>query len=195
MNSTNNNEEVEIIKPGSKKKIRNVDNITNIFSKDRKMLSPIIMGIVGLILLTNSDEVIILACYIIGGLILGFGIYNIISYSKLKKELHIENTTKMNIGILTITIGILIILLASLIKTFMNLLLGIWLLITGITKLLNVSKIYNDDRKTANFNLIEAIIVIFMGLYSIFFQNIFLTIIGIWMIIYAGIELYNVLKK
>ena len=195
MNSTNNNEEVEIIKPGSKKKIRNVDNITNIFNKDRKILSPIIMGIVGLILLTNSDEVIILACYIIGGLILGFGIYSIIGYYKLKKELHIENTTKMNIGILTIAIGIFIILLASLIKTFMNLLLGIWLIATGITKLLTVSKLYNTDRKAANFNLIEAIIVIFMGLYSIFFQNIFLTIIGIWMIIYAGIELYNVLKK
>ena len=105
------------------------------------------------------------------------------------------NNNKMNTGIAMIGVGLLIIILASFIKTFLNLLLGIWLIATGIIKLISVSQLHNSDKKTTNIYLIEAVIVIAMGLYSILFQNIILTIIGAWMLIYAGIELYNNLKK
>ena len=195
MNSTNNDEKVEIIKPNSKKRTGQNFEFRNAYDSNKKFLSPIIMGIVGLILLTNSDSIIILMCYVIGGLILGYGIYNLVGYYKLKNEMHIENASTMTSGIVGITIGGLVILLASFIKTFLNLVLGIWLISFGITKLVKVPSLYNGDRFNANFNLIEALILIFMGLYSILIQNIFLALIGIWMIICAGVELYKVLKK
>ena len=194
MKSTDDNK-VEIIKPKSKKKIRQEEDLKQKYENNKKYISPILMGIVGLLLLTNSNDIIIFACYVIGGLIVGYGVYNIISYSQLKKEFHIEDSKKLNTGIATIGIGLLVILLSGIIQTFLNLLLGIWLIITGVTKLINISNLYNSDRKTANLNLIEAVIVIAMGLYSVFFQNIILTVIGAWMIIGAGIELYNKLKK
>ena len=194
MKSTDDNK-VEIIKPKSKKKIRQEEDLKQKYENNKKYISPILMGIVGLLLLTNSNDIIIFACYVIGALIVGYGVYNIISYSQLRKEFHIEDSKKLNTGIATIGIGLLVILLSGIIQTFLNLLLGIWLIITGVTKLINISNLYNSDRKTANLNLIEAVIVIAMGLYSVFFQNIILTVIGAWMIIGAGIELYNNLKK
>ncbi len=187
--------DVEIIKPKSKKKQYDGKKFKEEFSKNKNFISPILMGLIGVIFLTNSNTVIIYACYIIGAFITGFGIYNIIKYVQLKNQLKIENTIALNTGIIAIAIGLLIILLSSIIQTFLNLIIGIWLLITGITKLIGISNLYLIDKKTANLNIIEAVIVIIMGLYTIFFQNIILTILGVWMIICAGIDLYNTLKK
>lgn len=188
------NEKVELIKPKSKKQEKKEQDLKNSFNKNKKFISPILMGIVGFIFLTNSNTIIIYACYILGAIIAGFGIYNIIKYIQLKNQLKIEDSVKLNTGIISIAIGLLVILLSSVIETFLNIIIGTWLIITGITKLIGISELYSVDKKTANLNIIEAIIVIAMGLYSIFFQNIVLTIIGIWMIIGAGIDLYNLLK-
>ena len=130
-----------------------------------------------------------------GAIIAGFGIYNIVKYNQIKQQLKIEDSQKLNTGIIFITIGLLIIVLASFIQTFLNLIIGIWLITTGITKLIGISELYTSDRKTANLNLIQAFIVIAMGLYTIFFQNIILALVGIWMLISAAIDLYNILKK
>lgn len=188
------NEKVELIKPKSKKQEKKEQDLKNSFNKNKKFISPILMGIVGFIFLTNSNTIIIYACYILGAIIAGFGIYNIIKYIQLKNQLKIEDSVKLNTGIISIAIGLLVILLSSIIETFLNIIIGTWLIITGVTKLIGISDLYSIDKKTANLNIIEAIIVIAMGLYSIFFQNIVLTIIGIWMIIGAGIDLYNLLK-
>lgn len=188
------NEKVELIKPKSKKQEKKEQDLRDSFNKNKKFISPLLMGIVGFIFLTNSNTIIIYACYILGAIIAGFGIYNVIKYIQLKNQLKIEDSVKLNTGIISIAIGLLVILLSSVIETFLNIIIGAWLIITGVTKLIGISELYSVDKKTANLNIIEAIIVIAMGLYSIFFQNIVLTIIGIWMIIGAGIDLYNLLK-
>ena len=188
------NEKVELIKPKSKKQEKKEQDLRDSFNKNKKFISPVLMGIVGFIFLTNSNTIIIYACYILGAIIAGFGIYNVIKYIQLKNQLKIEDSVKLNTGIISIAIGLLVILLSSVIETFLNIIIGAWLIITGVTKLIGISELYSVDKKTANLNIIEAIIVISMGLYSIFFQNIVLTIIGIWMIIGAGIDLYNLLK-
>lgn len=187
-------ENVELIKPKSKKQEKKEQDLRDSFNKNKKFISPVLMGIVGFIFLTNSNTIIIYACYILGAIIAGFGIYNVIKYIQLKNQLKIEDSVKLNTGIISIAIGLLVILLSSVIETFLNIIIGAWLIITGVTKLIGISELYSVDKKTANLNIIEAIIVIAMGLYSIFFQNIVLTIIGIWMIVGAGIDLYNLLK-
>lgn len=188
------NEKVDLIKPKSKKQAKKEQDIKDSFNRNKKFISPILMGIVGLIFLTNSNTIIIYACYILGAIIAGFGIYNIIKYVQIKKELKIEDSIKLNYGIVSITIGLLIIVLAGIIETFLNIIIGAWLITTGVTKLIGISNLYNYDKKTANLNIIESVIVIAMGLYTIFFQNIVLTIVGVWMIIGAAIDLYNLLK-
>ncbi len=188
------NEKVDLIKPKSKKQAKKEQDIKDSFNRNKKFISPILMGIVGLIFLTNSNTIIIYACYILGAIIAGFGIYNIIKYFQIKKELKIEDSIKLNYGIVSITIGLLIIVLAGIIETFLNIIIGAWLITTGVTKLIGISNLYNYDKKTANLNIIESVIVIAMGLYTIFFQNIVLTIVGVWMIIGAAIDLYNLLK-
>ena len=188
----NDDNKIELIKPKSQKQKLREDNIKQTIDKNKNIILPALMGIVGIIFLTNSNDIIIYSCYIIGALIAGFGIYNVIRYAQIKEQLKIEDTKKLTSGIISIAIGILVVLLASVIQTFLNLLIGLWLIITGIMKIIDSGKV---DTRTKHFYLIESIIYIGMGLYSIFFQNILLTIIGIWMIIASGIELYNQLKN
>lgn len=195
MKKSNDDEKVELIKPKSKNHQSKEEEIKSSFNKNKKYISPILLGFVGLVFLTNSNEIIIYACYLLGAIIAGFGIYNIIKYTEIKNQLKIEDSEKLNTGIICIAIGLLVILLSSVIQTFLNIIIGIWLIATGITKLINISELYIVDKRTANLNIIEAFIVIAMGLYTIFFQNIVLTIVGIWMIIGAAIDLYNLLKK
>lgn len=190
-----NEEKIEIIKPKSKKQEKKENEFKEKYNQNKKFISPILLGVVGLIFLTNSNKIIVYACYILGAVIAGIGIYNIIKYNQIKQQLKIEDSQKLNTGIIFITIGLLIILLASVIQTFLNLIIGIWLIITGITKLIGISELYTINRKTANLNIIESFILIAMGLYTIFFQNIVLTVVGIWMLISAALDLYNIFKK
>lgn len=190
-----NEEKVEIIKPKSKKQEKKKNEFKEKYDQNKRFISPILLGVIGLVFLTNSNEIIIYACYILGAIIAGFGIYNVVKYNQIKQQLKIEDSKKLNTGIIFITVGVLIILLASVIQTFLNLIIGIWLIVTGITKLIGISELYVTDRKTANLNIIQAFIVIAMGLYTIFFQNIVLAVVGIWMIISAALDLYNLLKK
>lgn len=192
MKLNRNKDKIEIIKPKSKKKKMYEDNIRQKYEDNKKFIFPILMAIIGFIFLTNSNDVIIYSCYVTGALVAGFGIFKVISYLQIKQQLNIEDSNKLFIGIVTISIGILIIILASIIQTFLNLLIGSWLIVTGVAKIINLN---NVNAKEKNFNLIEAIIYITTGLYSVLFQNIVLMIVGIWMIIGASIEIYNLFKN
>lgn len=192
MMDNKNDEKVELIKPKSKKKKNEKYTIKDTYNNHKNLLLPIVMLLIGIVFLTNSNDVIIYAFYIIGAIIISFGIYNVIRYLQIKEQLKIEDSNKLTTGIITIAIGLLIILLSSIIQTFLNILIGLWLIVTGFKKIIESN---NVDTKTKNFYLVEAVIYIGMGIYSIFFQNILLTIIGIWMIIGSIIEIYSQLKK
>lgn len=183
--------DVEIIKPDSKKK----QEKDKVFNKYKSFIAPIAMALIGLILFTNSNQVIIYAFYIIGALIAGFGVYNIIRYSQLKKELSIDDNTKLTLGIVGIAFGLLIVLLSGFIQTFLNLLIGLWLILTGTVKLLNIADIMKANKNNGYIVIGESAIYILMGLYSIMVQNIVLTIVGAWMMIGAFFELYKLLRK
>lgn len=192
MMDNKDDEKVELIKPKSKKKKNEKYTIKDTYNNHKNLLLPIVMLLIGIVFLTNSNDVIIYAFYIIGAIIISFGIYNVIRYLQIKEQLKIEDSNKLTTGIITIAIGLLIILLSSIIQTFLNILIGLWLIVTGFKKIIESN---NVDTKTKNFYLVEAVIYIGMGIYSIFFQNILLTIIGIWMIIGSIIEIYSQLKK
>ena len=191
MKYNDNGQEIEIIKPNSNKK-KKKEKFNQTQENNNKFISSIIMGIIGIIFLTNSDDIIIYSCYIIGSLVIGFGIFNILSYEQIKKQIKIKDSKKLNNGILTIAIGLIIIILSNIIKTFLNIIIGVWLITNGVTKFITTKDL---DTKNKNFGLIESIIYIAMGLYSILIQNIILTLIGIWMIVASIIDIYSKLKK
>ena len=189
MKFDDNGTEVEIIKPKSKKK---KENTKDIIGNNKSFISPILMLLIGIVFLTNSNNVIIYTFYIIGALIMSFGIYNILGYAQIKKQTKVEDNAKLTAGCLTFAIGLAVILLAGIFQVFINVIIGIWLIYNGLSKFISANSSTDKDK---NFKLVEAVIYIAMGLYSILFQNIILVIIGVWMVVAAIIEIYELLKK
>lgn len=161
-------EKTTLIKPKKEKKEK-----TNNYA----LIGSIIMLIIGIILFTNSSKAIIIVCYLIGAFICAIGTYNLINYYRLKKELNIENTTNLIIGVTTLFIGIVVIILASAIETFLRFIIGIILIINGLKKI-------KDSIDYTNYiTLIIGIVLVGIGLYTVLAENIIFTIVGLLMII------------
>ena len=69
-----------LIKPKKKNENKNK-------KESMKILGPILMLVLGIILLTNSSKAVILVFYVIGAIFILVGIWNLVSYYKMKKEL------------------------------------------------------------------------------------------------------------
>ncbi len=138
-----------------------------------KLIYAIATLLIGIILLSNSNKAVIFICYIFGGISLIIGIYNLIRFYMIKKELDYEDNNKMLLGILGIFLGLIFIFLASAIEAFLRFIIGALLLISGIKKSLKAIefKFYND--------LVIGLVCIAMGLYTILAQNVIFMLIGI----------------
>ena len=146
---------------------------------------PIIYLLFGIILAFNSNAAITLVFNIIGLLLVFYGIKNIINYYQNNFRFSLNN------GIASIIIGLLIIILAEAIELSIRYILGFFLIYIGITKLINQIN-FNNYR---NFSMISNIILIFLGIYCIFFSNAILVIIGYILIINSVILFWEILKN
>lgn len=162
-------------------------------NKSKNILSILITLILGIILVTNSNKIVIITFQLIGTIILLFGIYKIIGYFKLRKQFQVEDTATLLSGILGITIGLLTIFLSSAIEISLRYLLGFFLILNGISKL-TTSLTWKGKSPLFFSLLIEGIILLIFGLYSIFFQNAALMIIGILLIVSSLIDFITYLQ-
>ncbi len=169
-----------LIKP---KRIKEKEN------QNLKILGPIIMLIIGIILLTNSSKAVIIVCYSIGAVIIAFGAFQLLSYYRLKQELNVEDNKKMVVGTSTIFIGIIVILLSGAIETFLRFIIGFALVFNGVKK----TMIAINERNSIL--LIEGIIFVAMGLYTILAENIVFQIIGVLLILSSIIDLVTYFKE
>ncbi len=169
-----------LIKP---KKTREKEN------KKLDIIGPIIMMLIGIILFTDSSKAVIIVCYSIGAVIIAFGIYELFSYYRLKQELNIEDSKKLMLGVCTIFIGVLVIILSGAIETFLRFILGIALMGNGLKKSAYGLGIHN------NITLLEGIIFIGIGLYTILAENIVFQVIGILLIVASIVDIITCLRE
>jgi uncharacterized membrane protein HdeD (DUF308 family) len=172
-------EKTTLIKP-KKNKVNGIEN--------KELIVSIILLIIGIILLTNSSQAVIIVCYCLGIISIIIGTYNLINYYQVKKELNIENTNNLVIGVMALFIGFLIIILASAIETFLRFIIGIILIFNGIKKI-----ILGIDFKNY-LELTEGIILVLGGLYTIIAENIVFIVIGLLLVISSVIDIITYLK-
>lgn len=140
--------------------------------KNTKLLGAILSLILGIILLTNSTKAVIIVFYIIGGVFLLIGLYYLIRYFRMKKEMHIEDSSLFVLGTSALFIGIVILILSGALETFLRFIIGIILIFNGIRNFILSMHMRNYV------TLGIAILLIGMGLYTILAENIVLQIVG-----------------
>ena len=158
---------------------------------DTSIVIPIVLLILGLFLTFDSNGMMNIVFSVLGGIMIAYGIYKLISYNNLKKQLKTENTSILFSALAYITFGIIIILLSNLLTNAVNIITGIWLIYTGIDKIIH-QRIITNGLSTP---LITGIILIIIGIYSIFSHNAVFVFIGIALIIYSLTEILNYLKN
>lgn len=176
--------EGEIIKPNKKKKIEKEKKENN------NILTPIIYLIVGIILAFKSNEAVKLVIYIIGILVIVYGIKSLVTYLRSKDEIEYGNIS-LGVSIVSIVIGILIMALSGVLEASIRYVIGFFLLFMGISRLM-MSFSFGTLK---SINTVGNVLLIVLGLYSIFFSNVVLVIIGWFLIVYAAILLYEYIVK
>lgn len=158
---------------------------------DTSIVISIVLLILGLFLTFDSNGMMDIVFTVLGGIIIAYGIYKLIVYSNLIKEHKKENSSLLLSTVAYITFGIIIILLSNILTNAVNIITGIWLIYTGIDKIIH-QRIITNGLSTP---LITGIILIIIGIYSIISQNAVFVFIGIALIIYSLTEILNYLKN
>jgi len=156
----------------------------NMYKFSSSVFVPIIYLLLGIILAFKSNIAIALVFNIIYILLIFFVIKNIIDFYQNKFKF------SLNSGLSSIIIGLLIIILAEAIELSIRYILGFFLVFIGINMLLTQIAI----NKYISFSAISSIILIVLGIYSIFVSNALLVIIGYILIINSFIMFWQCLK-
>lgn len=156
-----------------------------IINPEKKKKTPLLLNfltlVLGCMLLTNNNKVVVYTCYIIGGIAVVIGLYNLFGKYITKQE---GNTS---LGVYATVLGILLFILGGTIEVTLRMIIGFWLIINGLTKLALAFKVKD---KFVPF-LVLSIILIGGGMYCILVSNILLIIVGAFLIVSATIDLYN----
>ena len=156
----------EIIKP--KKEMK----------EGRNLLTPNIYLVLGILLVFKSNEVVELLFYILGIIIIIYGIKSFVVYYQNKDVVQYKNIN-LTIAIASVIVGVLLIVLSGVLEASIRYVLGFFFIFMGISRLLT-SISFNNYK---NFSTLSNIVLIALGIYSIFFSNAVLVIIGVILII------------
>lgn len=146
----------------------------------RNLLNPIIYLVLGLLLMFKSNEVVELLFYVLGIIFIIYGIKSFVIYYQNKDIVQYKNIN-LTIAIASVIIGVLLIVLSGVLEASIRYVLGFFFIFMGISRLLT-SISFNNYK---NFSTISNIILIALGIYSIFFSNAVLVIIGVILVINA----------
>lgn len=158
----------EIIKPKKEKK------------EARSLLNPIIYLVLGLLLMFRSNEIVELLFYVLGIIIIIYGIKSFVLYYQNKDVVQYKNIN-LTIAIASVIIGVLLIVLSGVLEASIRYVLGFFFIFMGVSRILT-SVSFNNYK---NFSTLSNIILIALGIYSIFFSNAVLVIIGAILVINA----------
>ena len=154
------------------------------YSNSKSILLPIVYLILGIILAFKSNEAIKLLFYIIGILIIVYGVKMLITYYQNKNNL-LYKSINLSISIISIIIGVLLIALSGVLEISIRYILGFFLIYIGVSKLFTQISFQNYKL----INVFSNAVLILLGLYSILFSNAVLVIIG-WLLILNAIILF-----
>ena len=136
---------------------------------------------------TKPEFIVLVFSYVMGGLIILFGIYYCIkNYVEIKNNK--ETSSKdMIVGITLVVLGLIFIFLANVIEALVRLIIGGYILFIGITRFVNSLYMKKDTRFFVSLGL--SLLLIAGGLYTILEANLAFQTIGIVIMAYSVIEI------
>lgn len=157
------------------------------------LVTSLIFLIFGIFLVFRTEGTIQLIASCIGVILLINGGFSLIKYFKYGKEDHFN--VELIYGIVAIIAGFILILNPKTVASILPFILGIYFIITGVTKLKYALEIREYKKENPVFMLILSILTIVCGV--LFIVNPFggavaiTQVIGIFMIVYSILDIVN----
>jgi uncharacterized membrane protein HdeD (DUF308 family) len=144
----------------------------------------------GIFLLLKPETAINVVCYVLGVILVLWGVVSIIQFFSDKNS---NNYLSLSFifGAFVFIFGIIILIKPSIIASIVPLLLGVWMVINGVTKLSYSLSIYKESNSILS--IIGSILIVIFGVTLIFnpFEGAkgLTQIIGIALIVYSVLDL------
>lgn len=143
----------------------------------------------GIILLTSTEDLITIASKVIGGVLIIIGIIKSIIYIYMKGKLGNYSTSNLALALLFICFGLLFIFLSGTLSFTIRIIIGIWILFSGINRIIFAISMRVIDKKGFFVYLITALLMTILGI--ILTAGVFDQLIGLLIIIYSVIEIID----
>jgi len=170
-----------------------MDKITIGFFKST-ILTSIILMILGLLLIFESETTIVSISYIIGTILITIGALTIINFIR-KYQNNIKSSLDIIYGTVSIILGILVITNPHAIASIIPLIVGIAIIINSAGKLQSALELKQNDNKLWKSTMIISIISAICGVILLFnpFEGavLFTRIVGVFITIYAVLDIIS----
>ena len=143
----------------------------------------------GIILLTSTEDLITIVSKVIGGVLIFIGVIKTIIYIYMKGKLGEYSLSKLIVALLFISFGMLLIFLSGTLSFAIRTVIGMWVLFSGINRVIFAISISTIDKKSFLVYLITSLLMISLGIVII--TGVFDQLIGLLIIIYSVIEIVN----
>lgn len=169
--------------------------MNNLSTKVKKMsITSIIFSLLfiftGIFLLLKPETAINIVCYVLGVILVLWGVVSIIQFFSDKNSTNYLSISFI-FGAFVFIFGIIILIKPSIIASIVPLLLGVWMVINGVTKLSYSLSLYKTNKNILS--VIGSILIIVFGVTLIFnpFEGAkgLTQIIGIALIVYSVLDL------
>jgi len=149
------------------------------------LISSIFMLCLGIILTFNSDGLISSIFTFLGVIVIIYGISRFCRYFQLKNQLHVEQSEILLSAVTTTFVGLIVVFLSNFIANTIQIVTGIWLMYFGISKLSTAIAFKSFQKVSYVKGLIVSFVIMALGLYTIFAENVVFVFIGIVLILYS----------
>lgn len=159
------------------------------YSSQSSLIESIIFFIVGAILFSSADAILSFVSIGVGIILAIYAIVEIVIYFVgIHNQIYPPRTSHLIRGIISIIFAVIFIFFSNIVEQSIRFIVGAWILLTGITRLINALSMNKKNTKFWPL-LIVSLLIIGIGIYTIVKGDIILTTIGIIMMIYSAIEI------
>ena len=167
----------------------------NLSTKVKKMsvvsiISSLIFIVTGVFLLIKPETALNVVCYVLGVILVLWGVISIIQFFSDKTSTNYLSLSFI-FGSFVFIFGIIILIKPRIIENILPLILGVWMVINGVTKLSYALSAFKQNKNMLS--IIGSIFIVIFGVTLIFnpFEGakIFTQLIGIVLIVYSILDL------
>lgn len=147
-------------------------------------------AILGIIIAYNPNTTFQIISYVLGGILIAYGVIKIIEYFKMK-DVNSLYSSELSFGIIAALFGIVVIVCSDMIETMIRILIGIWIVYSGVMRLglaIRLQKFDSDNRIWVPV-LFIALAMLLCGIYIIASPGAVMMTIGIIMVVYAVMDI------